>query len=223
MSHLNELWNRVDDCEDCATSYNQLQHILGGGEENNPKIMFVFINPTRRNIASSPEYTGPRFPFIGTKEVWRVFFNAGLFPAELMEQINHGNWSKGLIDSVLNFLKESGFYFTNVSKCCNSNATLPDNEKILKGKKILFEEISIVNPKLIVAFGLIPIKAITVKNIKLQDYINSIRNKIDEPLESTSIFNKSYPVVPCYFPVGRGNPKKAVEILKHITDKYLMD
>jgi DNA polymerase len=221
MSHLTELWNLVDHCEDCAKSSNGLQHILGGGQENNPKVMFVFINPTHRNITSAPEYKGSRFPFVGTKEVWKVFFNAGLFPIELMEQINRNEWNPKLIDSVLNFLNKSGFYFTDVSKCCNHNAELPSSEKIKKGEKTLLEEISIVRPKLIIAFGLIPTKVLTNKNIKLGTFLEEIRKGKDVVIQSKVIFGRKYPVIPCYFPVGRGNPGKAVEILKYIRIKYI--
>jgi uracil-DNA glycosylase len=221
MSNLAELWNRIDECKDCFNSSNKLQHILGGGRENKPRAMFVFINPTHRNITSAPEYKGPRFPFVGTKEVWKVFHNAGLFSTELMEQINQGNWNHELVRSVLNFLKESGFYFTNVSKCCNHDAALPNSEKIKKGEKTLLEEISIVRPKLIVTFGLIPTKVLTNTNIKLGTCLDEIRKGKDVVLQSKAIFGREYPLIPCYFPVGRGNPGKAIEILKYVGTKHI--
>jgi uracil-DNA glycosylase len=221
MNRLAELWKRVDNCEDCSASSNKLNHILGGGKESKPKVMFVFINPTHRNITSSPKYKGPRYPFAGTKEVWKVFFNAGLFPHDLMEQVNLNKWDQELIDSVLIFLRKSGFYFTNVSKCCNYNADLPNSQKIKKGEKLLFEEIEIVRPELIVTFGLIPTKVLTGMNLKLCDCLGEIRRGKDITRKSISIMGKNYPVIPCYFPVGRGNPSKAVEILRHIRTKYM--
>jgi hypothetical protein len=83
---LIELWKEVDNCKECKFSKNRLQHILGGGKELNPKIMFIFINPTHRNITSKPEYKGPRFPFIGTTDLLKMFADAGLLEDDLLNK-----------------------------------------------------------------------------------------------------------------------------------------
>ena len=61
--------------------------ILGGGKEDNPDNMFIFINPTHKNQSSSKEWKGSRYPFIGTRQVWRIFHKAGLFDNGLMKRI----------------------------------------------------------------------------------------------------------------------------------------
>lgn len=52
--------------------------IYNGGCTKNPNICFVFMNPTGRNIASCPEWKGRRSPWIGTKNIWKLFYKIGL-------------------------------------------------------------------------------------------------------------------------------------------------
>ena len=56
----------------------------------------------------------------------------------------------------------------------------------------------------------------TNQKIKLIDYYSEIMDK-----KKLRFFDREYNgfktgIIPCYFPVGRGEPKKAVEILKLI-------
>ena len=85
---LDGLWNIVYDLNRQHFPSNDLVPIVGNGKTSHPKVMFVFINPTKRNRSSSKAWNGPRFPFLGTKQVWRVFHKAGLFDGKLMEEIN---------------------------------------------------------------------------------------------------------------------------------------
>ena len=55
-----------------------LEPIYFGGCCNNPDICFVFMNPTGRNIASCPQWKGRRSPWIGTKNIWKLFYKIGL-------------------------------------------------------------------------------------------------------------------------------------------------
>ena len=68
---LNELWRYVTELNREYFPENELMPILGNGKTYKPKLMFVFINPTGRNT-SSVKIGRRRFPFIGTKQVWRV-------------------------------------------------------------------------------------------------------------------------------------------------------
>ena len=58
----------------------ELTSIYNGGCTNNPDICFVFMNPTGRNIASSPNWKGRRSPGIGTKNIWKLFNRIGFNP-----------------------------------------------------------------------------------------------------------------------------------------------
>jgi DNA polymerase len=214
---LEELWKIVEDINQKHFPENNLSPILGNGKTFRPKIMFVFINPTRANISSNPDWKGPRFPFIGTKQVWRIFHKAGMFEDNLIQKINNSKlWSLEFTDKVLNFLKSKSFYFTNIVKWTGQDATLPKSKKIKLFLPILEREIEIVQPSYIVTFGLIPFENMTKQKIKLGEYHSEVMQ--NQKLRFFDLQYKDFKtkIIPCYFPVGRGNPKKAVEILKII-------
>ena len=214
---LEELWKVVDELNRKHFPENRLEPILGNGKTFRPKIMFVFINPTHANMSSYPDWQGPRFPFIGTKPVWKIFHRAGMFDDELIKEINNSkSWSLELTDKVLNFLRSKSFYFTNIVKWTGSDATLPDSEKIKLFLPILEREIEIVQPRYIVTFGLIPFENLTKQKIKLIDYYSNVMESKKLKFFEMKLGNFRTKIIPCYFPVGRGDPKKAVEILRLI-------
>ena len=75
-------------------------------------------------------------------------------------------------------------------------------------------EIELVKPKYIVSFGLIPLRYLIKEKIKLSDYYSKVIENKKLIFYDLSINSFKSKVIPCYFPVGRGNPKKSVEILK---------
>ncbi len=213
--NLEELWQYTLELNNRHFSDNKLMPILGNGKSYKPKVMFVFINPTARNISSDKNWQGPRFPFIGTKHIWRIFNKAGLLDNRLINEINaDSNWSIEFTNKVLQYLNDRKFYLTNIVKWTGHDATLPDSEKIRLFLPILEREIEIVRPEYIVTFGLIPFRNLIKQSIKLSDYYyDAIKNgklKTYDLLVNTT----KTKVIPCYFPVGRGNPKRAVELLK---------
>lgn len=211
---LDELWVQVRDLNKKRFPDNALAPIVGNGKTCKPKVMFVFINPTSRNISSDPSWQGPRFPFIGTKQVWRVFHKAGLFDDQLMAQINNQSaWSLAFTDQVLQFLRRNELYFTNIVKWTGQDATLPHAEKIKLFLPILEKEIELVQPEIIVTFGLIPFEKLAQQKIKLDDYYSEAMKTKKLKTYELKISSQPAEVIPCYFPVGRGNPKRAVEIL----------
>ncbi|MFH1063973.1 MAG: uracil-DNA glycosylase family protein [Candidatus Woesearchaeota archaeon] len=212
---LDQLWNQVNILNKRHFSSNNLAPIIGNGKTSSPDIMFVFINPTARNISSDPGWKGPRFPFIGTKQVWRIFHRAGLFDDGLMEYMeNNPHWSLDFTGKVLRFLKRKSFYITNIVKWTGEDATLPNSEKIKLFLPILLREIELVRPRHIVTFGLIPFENLTGQKIKLSEYYAGVKKSGKLKTYDLVIDSTRSKVIPCYFPVGRGDPKKAVEILK---------
>lgn len=81
---IESLWQELVALKQKHFPNNNLIPILGNGQVHKPKYMFVFINPTARNISSDPAWQGPHFPFCGTKHTWRVFHKAGLFDGTLL-------------------------------------------------------------------------------------------------------------------------------------------
>ncbi|MEK6959809.1 MAG: uracil-DNA glycosylase family protein [Nanoarchaeota archaeon] len=221
ISDLKSLWRHVDKIDKDNFPGSGLSPIYGGGREQNPEFMFVFINPTRRNISSDPSWTGPRFPFIGTKQVWRVFHKAGLFDDGLLSYIeSNPRWSVRFTDKVRDFLDSNSIYISNVVKSTGADAALPDSAKINLFLPALQRELEIVKPKYLVAMGLIPFERLTGRKIKLADYHSQALAKKRLGTFKVSFGDNdrsryaSSEVIPCYFPVGRGSPKKAVELLR---------
>ncbi len=215
--NLNDLWECVHELNKRHFPENELMPILGNGKINHPKIMFVFINPTARNSSSQKDWRGPRFPFIGTKQIWRIFFRAGLLEEELMSYIEKNkDWSLDFTNKLLCTLQEKSLYITNIVKWTGEDATLPNQEKINLFLPILKKEIELVQPEKIMTFGLIPFEALTKRKIKLKDYYTTaIKQRKLEAID-VQINNFKTKILACYFPVGRGDPKKAVELLKLI-------
>ena len=65
----------------------ELDSIYNGGCTNEPNICFVFMNPTGRNIASVKSWNGLKSPWIGTKNIWDLFYNINLLDNSIYQQI----------------------------------------------------------------------------------------------------------------------------------------
>ena len=212
---LEELEKQVISLNNEMFPNHNLATILGNGRREKPRFAFVFINPTHKNISSRKEWQGPRFPFIGTRQVWRVFYNAGLFDKALIDGINkNAEWSLGFTSKVLEFLDSKSFYFTNLVKFTGNNAELPDSAKIQMFLPLLKRELELLQPKFIVTFGLLPFESLTERKIKLQEYYTNALKRNELEFFEAKINSFKAKIIPCYFPVGRGNPKRAIEMLK---------
>ncbi len=64
----------------------ELDSIYFGGCSKNPDICFVFMNPTGRNIASKKSWHGLKTPWIGTKNVWDLFYALDLVDEEIYQK-----------------------------------------------------------------------------------------------------------------------------------------
>jgi len=214
---LEDLWNEVYHINNQHFPDSNLAPILGNGKIEKPKFMFIFINPTHVNSSSKKDWKGPRFPFIGTKAVWRIFHRAGMFDDTLMKDIEiTKTWSLDFTNKVLEFFKSKSFYITNIVKWTGEDATLPNTEKIKLFLPILEKEIEIVQPEYIVTFGLIPFENLTGQKITLGEYYDEIMKTKKLKYYEKTFGKTKTKIIPCYFPVGRGNPKRAAEMLKMI-------
>ena len=63
--------------------------------------------------------------------------------------------------------------------------------------------------------GLLPFNTLIQEPIKLSEIYKKVMN--GKPVsQKTKIGRKEFDVHPCYFPIGRGNPRRAVEMLYRI-------
>jgi uracil-DNA glycosylase len=205
---LQKLYKQIDQCRFCKKDKNTLQHIHGFGTLN-PRLMLILVNPTHRNISSNPTYKGARFPFIGVRQFWKVLADGSLIDKNVAYSLPlKKDWSGKNTVQIKQELIKNKLFLTNIVKCCYNHSSYPADEIIKSQLEFLKEEIKIVNPEKIIAFGVLVYKTLTGKNIKLFNCGNNSK------ITTEIISGLNIPVQPCYFPIGCGNPKKAVEIIK---------
>lgn len=191
----------------------ELDSIYNGGYVQNPDICFVFMNPTRKNIASNKEWKGLKSPWIGTKNIWDLFYSTGLLDECIyrkIKTIKGSEWTIEFADEVYDNVKKHKYFITNLGKCTQIDARpLPDSiyKKYLK---LLEKEIEIINPKVIILFGN------QVSSIVLGEKISvsQCRKKVFEK----KINGKVYKFYSVFYPVGNGrfNIEKSIEDILYI-------
>lgn len=151
--------------EDLKPKYDKLQKkygakeldsIYNGGCTENPDICFVFINPTGKNIASSKEWKGIKSPWIGTKNIWDLFYKLDLMNEEIyrtIKKIKANEWTEEFAEKVYDDVKEHRYFITNLGKCTQVDARELPNSVYEEYLELLKQEIQIINPKVIVLFG----------------------------------------------------------------------
>ena len=208
--------------EDLKESYDKLQlkygakeldSIYNGGCEENPDICFVFMNPTGRNIASIKSWKGRKSPWLGTKNIWKLFYNVGILEKDLYEDIQNRkpkDWDYAFCDYVYKCIEDKKIFITNLGKCTQVDARPLPDEVLKKYLKLLFKEIDIIKPKVIITFGNQVSSIILNKKISVSE-----NRKVSHNLK---VNKKNYKVYPVYYPVGNGffNVDKAIEDIKWI-------
>lgn len=191
----------------------ELDSVYGGGCTTSPDVCLIFMNPTKRNIASSKEWKGLKCPWIGTKNVWQLFHTLGVINYEVYSKINSikGNeWTEEFAKSVYEEVTKNRFYITNLGKCTQVDARpLPDS--VFKEYiDLLKKEIELVDPKVVILFGN------QVSSIVLGEKIQV--STCRKQLFKKKIGKKECKFYPVYYPVGNGrfNIDKAIEDIKWI-------
>lgn len=210
--------------EDLKPEYDKLQKkygakeldsIYNGGCTENPDICFVFMNPTGRNIASSKEWRGRKSPWIGTKNIWDLFYALDLMNEEIYRKIKTlkpNEWTEEFADKVYDDVKNHNFFITNLGKCTQVDARVLPDSVYQEYLELLKKEIEIVNPKVVVLFGnqvssIVLNRKISVSQCRKELFIDKINDK-------------EYKFYSVYYPVGNGrfNIDKSIEDIKYIID-----
>lgn len=215
----------MEELEILKKSYDRLQKKYGAkeldsiyfGGDMNPDFYFVFMNPTGRNIASFKTWEGRKSPWIGTKNIWTLFYKIGLIGEDLYLKIREKtpkDWDYAFADEVYEEVKKKHYFLTNLGKCTQLDARpLPDSvlESYLN---LLKREISIVKPKIIITFGNQVSSIILGKKISVSECRKQCFEK--------KIHGVTYKIFPVYYPVGNGifNIDKAIEDILWIMEEY---
>jgi len=211
--------------EDLNIEYDKLQKkygdksldsIYNGGCVDNPDICFVFMNPTKRNIASEKNWKGLKSPWIGTKNIWDLFFKLDLLDEEVyskIKSIKGSEWTPNFAEKVYDNVIKHKYFITNLGKCTQLDARVLSDSVYLEYLDLLKQEFNIVKPKVIILFGnqvssIVLDEKISVSMVRKKCYIKEING----------IEYKFYPV---YYPVGNGrfNIDKAICDIKWIIQK----
>ena len=191
----------------------ELDSIYHGGCIDHPDICFVFMNPTGRNIASSKSWKGLKSPWIGTKNIWDLFFEVGLIDSYIYDDIlsrKGSEWTEEFAEEVYENVKKHKVFITNLGKCTQVDARpLPDSV-FLEYLLLLEREFEILQPKVIVLFGNQVSSIVLGQKIS----VSSCRKK----RFFKTIHHKKYYFYSVYYPVGNGrfNIDKSIEDLKYI-------
>lgn len=211
--------------EDLKQEYDKLQEkygakeldsIYNGGCTENPEICFVFMNPTGRNIASSKEWKGRKSPWIGTKNIWDLFYQLDLMNEEIYKKIKTikaNEWTEEFAEEVYQDVKNHKYFIANLGKCTQIDARPLPNKVYEEYLELLKKEIELVNPKVVILFGnqvssIVLNKKISVSQCRKELFIDKINGK-------------EYQFYSVYYPIGNGrfNIDKSIEDIKYIIEK----
>ena len=210
---LTRLYARIDRCRFCRRDRNRLLHIHGAGARR-PDLMLVLVNPTHRNLSADPagvHAAGPRFPFIGVRQFWRVLAAGGLIDRKIAASLPpRAAWRPEHTDLVRRELVRRRLYLSNIVKCCYPHGDYPAPEVVRDQLGLLGEEIRLVRPRRLVAFGALVLKTLTGRNIKLSDPRQLSAGAVE------IVSGLGVPVAACHFPIGRGSPTKAAADLRRL-------
>jgi len=196
----------------------ELDSIYNGGCEVNPNICFVFMNPTGRNIASSKEWKGIKSPWIGTKNIWDLFFSVGLVDEEIYKKIRSikgSEWTNDFALEVYENVKKHKYFITNLGKCTQVDARELSDSVYIQYLELLKKEINIINPKVIILFGNQVSRVVLGQKIAVSQERKKCFVK--------NINGKNYKFYPVYYPIGNGrfNIDKAIEDIKWIIENEI--
>lgn len=191
----------------------ELDSIYNGGCIKNPDICFVFMNPTGRNIAANKTWKGIKSPWIGTKNIWDLFYSLNLMDGEIyskIKKIKGNEWTEEFAKEVYKDVEKHKYFITNLGKCTQIDARELPNSVYEKYLDLLKQEIEIVNPKVVVLFGN------QVSSIVLEQKISV--SQCRKKLFKHKINNREYNFYAVYYPVGNGrfNIDKSIEDIKYI-------
>ncbi len=198
----------------------ELDSIYNGGCSNNPDICFVFMNPTGRNIASLKSWKGIKSPWIGTKNIWDLFYALDLVDDSIYQKIKTikgSEWTEEFASLVYEDVEKHKFFITNLGKCTQVDARVLKDSVFLDYLEYLKKEFNIVKPKVIILFGnqvssIVLNEKISVSQVRKKCFIRNING---EEFKFYSV----------YYPIGNGrfNIDKSIEDIKWIINKELKE
>ncbi|KKU09734.1 MAG: phage SPO1 DNA polymerase-related protein [Parcubacteria group bacterium GW2011_GWB1_46_8] len=192
----------------------RLLAVHGAGCVNQPQAMFIFINPTGKNISAYPAWKGMRAQWLGTKQIWKLFYQLGFLSRDTFaktQALKPHEWTPAFCISLYAELAKHKIYITNFAKSTQQTARPMKKQILQRHLESLLAEVYLISPKTIVTFGNETSSLLLQKPISVSSYTGKRK-------ETLLIKNKRFPVYPAYYPVGQGmrNLPKAIKRIKVI-------
>ncbi len=174
------------------------------------------MNPPGRNVAADPTWTGLRAPWLGTKNIWKLFYQIGVLPKHIFERtqrLHSSEWTLDFAHEIYQSLADQDLYITNLAKCTQQDARPLPNSVFRAYLPSFHKEMTVIAPQRIITFGN------QVSSILLDAPIKvSAVRKSAMPLR---IKSQSYPVYPTFYPVGQGmrNIDHAIEDIRWVLQR----
>ncbi|KKQ24006.1 hypothetical protein A2108_00610 [Candidatus Wolfebacteria bacterium GWA1_42_9] len=180
---------------------DSLEPIHGAGCVKNPKVMFIFMNPTAKNVSAHSSWKGLRAPWLGTKNVWKLFYKLGVISEENFRKtqlLKPAEWTPVFSKRIYLEIQKNKVYVTNLAKCTQPDAR-PLHGKIFRDyRDVMLREILLINPKKIITFGNQVSSILLGKPVKVGNYDKKSSGEL------LRINDKKFFVYPTYYPVGQG-------------------
>jgi len=197
--------------------HRTLKSVYGTGCIHNANVMFVFMNPTARNISAHGAWKGIRAPWLGTKGVWQLFYQTGLLSKkhfETIQTLQPDAWSPDFAKQIYRAIAKNKVFITNLAKCTQKDARMLPACVFNNYMDIMREEIVRTNPKHIITFGNLVSSIILGKPIAVSAYAGKQK-------EQLQIGSKIFHVYPTYYPIGQGrrNMPRAIKRILQILSR----
>ncbi len=190
--------------------------IYGTGCVKNPKVFFLLMNPTARNLSTHADWKGLRASWVGHKKMWSLFADVGVFDKALntkVQALKSGEWTPELVEEIYENLAEHKAYATGLGRCVQPDARPLPNSVFQESRAVTLAEIAQINPSVIISFG-----------NQVSSNLLGVPIKVSENRRAKYILpigKKQFAVYPTFYPVGMGlrNIGKAIEDIRYILKK----
>lgn len=211
---LSQLFDKIDKVHQKHGDKNYTA-LYGAGCIKNPKVMFLFMNPTGKNLTTSKNWTGMRAPWIGLKNTWRFMAKLGIVDQAILHKIQSfktHDWTPQFTQDLYSHVAQNKAYLTNLARCTQPDARHIPDIVFRESRDVTIHEISLVNPEIIISFG----NQVSTHLLQIPIKVSEARKK----RFNLVVKNKSFPVFPTYYPVGMGqrNMQKAITDIQAILD-----
>ena len=212
MENINREYDRLQQ----KYGSQELTAVYGAGDMHSPRVALVFMNPTKRNIATAKDWLGIKAQWLGTKQVWEFLFKCGLIDEDIYLAIKSkkpNEWSCDFASAVYDNVTKNRVWITNLAKCSQDDARPLPDETFVEYRELLLCELDYIRPEKIILFGN------QVSTIVLGENISVSQSR--KKKYSLGIGDREYDCYAVYYPVGNGrfNQPKAIEDISYILSK----